>query len=48
VYDVSPDGQRVLLFQMALPVNSPATTTTAQFEPDPFNGLVIAVNWATR
>jgi Tol biopolymer transport system component len=48
-YDVSPDGQRFLFLQMFRPAATTATTaTTAPFDPDPVNGLVIAVNWAKR
>jgi hypothetical protein len=45
VYDVSPDGQRVLLFQVVVP-GATAAAAAGQAEPDPGNGLVIAFNWA--
>ena len=44
VYDVSPDGQRVLLFEVVVP--SETSTAATQFSPDPPQSLVVAFNWA--
>jgi Tol biopolymer transport system component len=45
-YDVSPDGQKVLLFVASQPnaPGAPTTTAAAAVDPDPTNGLVIALH----
>ena len=43
VYDVSPDGQRFVLFQVAV---APAAVAATAVEADPPQNFILAFNWA--
>lgn len=44
MYDVSPDGQRLLVVQF---VNTLVTVAIGTNSPDPDFGLVVALNWTS-
>jgi eukaryotic-like serine/threonine-protein kinase len=46
VYDMSPDGKRILFLQVVVTDSTTATSSAAAFSPDPPLNLIVAFNWA--